>query len=81
MSRNAQGTISDGNETPLMQKRTLCEQKRVQAEMHMRRSATGMKLCQCRNALPVSRNAQGTISDRNETLSMQIRTLCEQKRV
>ena len=51
VSRNAQGTISDG-----------------------------MRLCQRRNARSVGRNAQGTISNGNETLSIQIRTLCEQKR-
>ena len=27
VNRNAQGTVSDGNETPLMQKRTICELK------------------------------------------------------
>jgi len=35
----------------------------------------GMSLCRCRNAQTVSRNAQGTISNGNETLLMQIRTM------
>ena len=42
-------------------------------------SATGMRLCQCSNILPVSTDAQGMISNRSETLSMQKRTTCEHK--
>ena len=41
------------------------------AEVHRGQLAMGMRLGQCRNALSVSTNAHGTISNENEALSTQ----------
>ena len=51
----------------------------LSAETCRGQSETGMIFCQCRNAQAVSRNTQGMISDRNDPLSMQKRTSCEQE--
>ena len=72
MSRNAQGTISDGNETLLRYARSVS--RNVQGTI-----SDGNETL-LRYALPVSRNAQGTISDGNVTLWMPIHTSCKQKR-
>jgi len=39
MSRNAQGMISDGNETPSMQIRTSCEQKCAEDDQRRERDS------------------------------------------
>ena len=49
------------------------------AETCRGQSVIGMILFRCENTLPVSRNAQGMISDRNDTLLMWKRTACEQE--
>src|SRR6266404_5698114 len=87
------GTVSNGNETVLVQKHTSCDQgtiinsnKTVNAETHSlcpetcrAPSATGLSNSQCRYAQHASRNTQGMISNGTETLWMQKCMRSEQK--
>ena len=63
--------ISNGNETLLIQKHTICGHNGVINDRN--------KTLLMQTILSASRNVQGTFSDGNETLSVQKHTFCEQK--
>jgi len=77
VSSDAQGMISDGNETLSMQKRTSCEQKRAEGDQRREWDSVDAETHSLWAATRVSSDAQGMITDGNETLSMQVRTHCD----